>query len=86
MTEITVKPAGSPSTETTIKPEDSPTDDELVVRGSSHPELEHYAGGAIQARVGYIPVWLLVVYTVLFIWALYYMVVYWGGLGPGRID
>jgi WD40 repeat protein len=29
---------------------------------------------------------LLVVYAVLFIWALYYMVVYWGGLGPGRIE
>ena len=57
---------------------------DLAVRGSSHPELEEYAGGSIQARVGYIPVWLLVTYAVLFIWALYYMVVYWGGLGPGR--
>jgi len=26
----------------------------------------------------------LVVYAVLFIWALYYVVTYWGGLGPGR--
>lgn len=59
---------------------------ELEVRGSSHPELEEYAGGTIQARVGHIPIWLLVVYAVLFIWALYYMVVYWGGLGPGRIE
>ena len=50
------------------------------------PRLEEYAGGIIQARVGYIPIWLLVVYAVLFIWALYYMVVYWGGLGPGRIE
>ena len=57
---------------------------DLAVRGSSHPVLEEYAGGSIQSRVGYIPVWLLVTYAVLFIWALYYMVAYWGGLGPGR--
>jgi hypothetical protein len=25
-----------------------------------------------------------VVYAVLFIWALYYLVNYWGGVGPGR--
>jgi hypothetical protein len=53
--------------------------------GEVHHELEDYAGGTVQARHGYIPIWLLVVYFVLFIWALYYMVVYWGGLGPGRI-
>jgi hypothetical protein len=49
-----------------------------------HDELEEYAGGYIKAWVGRIPAWLLVVYAVLFIWALYYLVVYWGGLGPGR--
>ncbi|MEH2627951.1 hypothetical protein V1292_006006 [Bradyrhizobium sp. AZCC 1719] len=48
-------------------------------------EMEEYAGGTIQSRHGYIPMWLLVVYAVLFIWALYYLVVYWGGLGPGRV-
>jgi hypothetical protein len=52
---------------------------------SDREEMEEYAGGTIQSRHGYIPVWLLVVYVVLFIWALYYLVVYWGGLGPGRI-
>jgi hypothetical protein len=50
-----------------------------------HHELEEYAGGYIQARVGYIPIWLLVVYAVLFVWGLYYGYQYWGGLGPGRI-
>ena len=50
----------------------------------SADEMEEYAGGYIQARVGQIPAWLLVVYAVLFIWALYYLVAYWGGLGPGR--
>jgi hypothetical protein len=47
--------------------------------------MEEYAGGLIQSRHGYIPLWLLAVYVVLFIWALYYLVVYWGGLGPGRV-
>jgi hypothetical protein len=50
----------------------------------AHHELEEYAGGYIQAWVGHIPAWLLVVYAVLFVWALYYVVTYWGGLGPGR--
>jgi hypothetical protein len=47
-------------------------------------ELEEYAGGYIKAWVGRIPAWLLVVYAVLFVWALYYGWQYWGGLGPGR--
>jgi hypothetical protein len=51
---------------------------------SSAHEMEEYAGGYIQAHVGHIPIWLLVVYAVLFIWGLYYLVNYWGGLGPGR--
>jgi hypothetical protein len=46
-------------------------------------EMEDYAGGYIQAHHGTIAPWLLVVYLVLFLWALYYMVFYWGGLGPG---
>jgi len=52
---------------------------------NEHHEMEEYAGGHIQARVGYIPVWLLTVYAVLFIWGLYYGYTYWGGLGPGRL-
>jgi hypothetical protein len=47
--------------------------------------MEEYAGGYIKAWVGRIPVWLLAVYAILFVWALYYVVVYWGGLGPGRV-
>lgn len=46
-------------------------------------EMESYAGGSIQARHGTIPVWLLAVYAVLFLWALYYLYTQWGGLGPG---
>jgi len=60
--------------------EPSKPDDE-----ASHHEMEEYAGGTIQARHGYLPIWLLVVYFVLFVWGLYYAYYYWGGLGPGRI-
>jgi hypothetical protein len=51
---------------------------------AEHGHLEEYAGGYIKSRHGYIPLWLLAVYAILFVWALYYLVVYWGGLGPGR--
>ena len=63
---------------------DSPVHPKLEPRESSHPELEEYAGGLIQARIGFIPLWLLVVYGALFVWGLYYMYAYWGGVGPGR--
>lgn len=53
---------------------------------ATRDELEEYAGGYIKAWVGRIPAWLLVVYAVLFIWALYYLYNYWGGLGPGRLS
>jgi hypothetical protein len=46
-------------------------------------QLEDYGGGHIQARHGRINAWLLVVYFIMFVWALYYGYIYWGGLGPG---
>jgi len=49
----------------------------------AHSDLEDYAGGYIQAHHGAIPAWLLLVYLILFVFALFYMVLYWGGLGPG---
>lgn len=48
-----------------------------------HRQTEEYGGGHIEARHGRINAWLLVVYAVLFVWAIYYGYVYWGGLGPG---
>ena len=51
--------------------------------GPKHDDLEDYAGGHIQAHHGSIPLWLLVVYFVLAVWALYYLFAYWGGFGPG---
>ena len=46
-------------------------------------DLHDYAGGYIQARHRGIPLWLLAVYVILLLWALYYGYVYWGSLGPG---
>jgi hypothetical protein len=45
-------------------------------------ELEEY-GGHIQARHGYIPLWLIAVYFTLFAWSVWYVIYEWGGLGPG---
>jgi hypothetical protein len=39
--------------------------------------------GEVQSRHGRINGWLLAVYLVMFLWALYYGWEYWGGLGPG---
>lgn len=54
--------------------------------GERHPvrgELEEYAGGEIKAYHGIVNVWLLLVYAVLAVWGVYYLLKYWGGLGPG---
>jgi hypothetical protein len=48
-----------------------------------HQRTEDYGGGHIQARHGRVNGWLLLVYLVMFLWALYYGYRYWGGLGPG---
>ena len=48
-----------------------------------HEETERYGGGHIEARHGRVNGWLAVVYLILFVWAIYYGFVYWGGLGPG---
>jgi hypothetical protein len=48
-----------------------------------HEQVEEYGGGHIQARHGHVNIWLMVVYFVLLVWALYYGFKYWGGLGPG---
>ena len=46
-------------------------------------QIEYYAGKHIASRHGRIHWWLCIVYLVLFVWALYYGVTHWGGLGPG---
>jgi len=65
---------------------ESPDDDRDTATATPlphHQQTEGYGGGHIEARHGRINAWLLVVYLVLFVWALYYGWVYWGGLGPG---
>lgn len=52
---------------------------------AGHGEVQDYGGGHIQARHGRVDRWLLVVYLIMFVWALYYGYKYWGGLGPGLI-
>ena len=46
-------------------------------------EIREYARGEIASRRGRVNRWLLVVYVALAAWAVYYLVRYWGGLGPG---
>lgn len=48
-----------------------------------HQQTESYGSDPIQARHGRVNLWLLLVYLVMFVWALYYGYTYWGGLGPG---
>jgi hypothetical protein len=46
-------------------------------------QVEEYGSDRLQARHGRINTWLGIVYLIMFIWALYYGITYWGGLGPG---
>jgi hypothetical protein len=48
-----------------------------------HGAVEEYAGGEIGSFHGGVNWWLRVVYAALAIWGIYYLVKYWGGLGPG---
>jgi len=45
--------------------------------------VHEYAQGEIRAYEGRVNRWLLAVYAVLGVWAVYYLFKYWGGLGPG---
>jgi hypothetical protein len=45
--------------------------------------IDAYAQGEVTSRHGRVNRWLIVVYVVLHVWAVAYLVLYWGGLGPG---
>lgn len=49
-------------------------------------QIHEYAQGEIASRHGRVNRWLLVVYVVLAVWGVAYLVLYWGGLGPGLGD
>jgi hypothetical protein len=52
-------------------------------RARREDELHEYAQGELQVRRGRVNRWLIVVYIALAAWGVYYLVRYWGGLGPG---
>ena len=45
--------------------------------------IEEHARGEIRSYHGIVNWWLLAVYAILTVWAIYYLFKYWGGLGPG---
>lgn len=45
--------------------------------------IEEHARGEIRSYHGIVNRWLLAVYAILTVWAIYYLFKYWGGLGPG---
>ncbi|HEV8616704.1 MAG TPA: hypothetical protein VGU22_14535 [Methylomirabilota bacterium] len=45
-------------------------------RGRRGP-IQEYAGGEIRSYRGIVNRWLLVVYAILAVWAVYYLIVYW---------
>ena len=47
------------------------------------PAVERFADGEILGYHGRVDGWLLAVYAVLALWGVYYLFVFWGGLGPG---
>jgi hypothetical protein len=42
-----------------------------------HNEIHRYEHSGIEERVGKVPVWLIVVYVALSVWAIYYLWTYW---------
>jgi hypothetical protein len=65
---------------------DDPNEPGSRVLDTTHDhDVQGYGGGHVQARHGRVNGWLLLVYLVMFVWALYYGWKYWGGLGPGLI-
>ena len=56
---------------------------EVAERKRRQGPIEEYAHGEVRAYHGIVNKWLLVVYAILAVWGIYYLVTYWGGLGPG---
>ncbi|MGH7312551.1 MAG: hypothetical protein ACREJV_05215 [Candidatus Rokuibacteriota bacterium] len=68
-----------------MTPNDDSPDRERVIaehereRGS----IEEFARGEIRSYHGFVNKWLVLVYAALTVWSVYYLVKFWGGLGPG---
>lgn len=52
-------------------------------RDGARGPVHEYADGEVGTYTGRVNRWLILVYVILALWAVYYLVVYWGGLGPG---
>ena len=58
-------------------------DENRTIAGDPADEVEEFADGEVSVRHGRVNGWLMVVYAIMFVWAIYYGITYWGGLGPG---
>jgi hypothetical protein len=55
----------------------------IAAHARARGPVEEHAGGEVRSYHGIVNGWLLAVYLVLAVWGIYYLVRYWGGLGPG---
>jgi hypothetical protein len=56
---------------------------DVPARDPRRGPIEEHAHGEVRSYHGFVNVWLLAVYAILTVWAIYYLFTYWGGLGPG---
>lgn len=67
------------------EPDRAPDERERLIaeHARTRGQIEEFAGGELRSYRGRVNGWLLAVYLVLGVWAGYYLVRFWGGLGPG---
>jgi hypothetical protein len=67
----------------TARPDDIERDRVIENHRQTRGGIEEFAQGEIRSYHGFVNRWLLAVYAILAAWGLYYLLQYWGGLGPG---
>ena len=67
----------------TDQPERPDRDEVVAAHARRRGHIESFAGGEVRSYHGLVNRWLLLVYAVLAVWGVYYLVRFWGGLGPG---
>ncbi len=55
----------------------------MTVSEQEKPELERHETSGIETYQRKINLWLKVVYVLVAVWAVWYLIANWGGLGPG---
>jgi hypothetical protein len=53
--------------------------DDKDARQDRRGPIHEYAGGEVSTYAGIVNRWLLVVYAILAVWAVYYLIAYWSG-------